>query len=96
MLQEGGVEVVVALLRHCHTPTPASLAALGEPRPLLTHEVGVGWGDWGDGAWPLLIHTVSTLPPQVLEMLCALLTHRRFAELFVEQGGAQHLLMLPR
>ena len=29
-------------------------------------------------------------------MLCALLTHRRFAEMFVEQGGAQHLMQLPR
>ena len=42
VLQEAGVEVVVALLRHCHSPTPASLELLGPPRPLLTHEVCSG------------------------------------------------------
>ena len=31
-----------------------------------------------------------------LDMLCALLAHRRFVELFVEQGGVQLLLGLPR
>eukprot|EP00798_Chlamydomonas_sp_ICE-L_P001587 gene1587-32974_t len=32
----------------------------------------------------------------VLDMLCALLAHRRFAEFFVEQGGIPLLLGLPR
>ncbi len=70
ILQEQGMEVLMVLLQHCHSPTPASRAVLGDPKPLLTHEV--------------------------LEMLCALLTHRRFSEMFVQQGGAQALLQLPR
>eukprot|EP00955_Chlamydomonas_euryale_P071414 361074-Chlamydomonas_euryale.AAC.1 len=36
------------------------------------------------------------LTHEVLEVVCALLTHRRFAELFVEAGGAGALLALPR
>ncbi len=63
-----GVDLLLALLRHCHSPAPATLALLGEPRPRLTHET--------------------------LETLCALLTHRRFAECFVEHGGAQQLLQV--
>ena len=39
VLQESGAEVIVTLLRHCHSPTADSVALLGEPRPLLTHEV---------------------------------------------------------
>lgn len=71
VLQERGVEVQLALLRHCCLPCwPRALAILGEPLPLLMHEV--------------------------LEMLCALLAHRRFAEQLVEQGGAGVLLQLPR
>ncbi len=51
VLAEQGVEVLVALLRHCHSPTAASLALLGEPRPLLTHEVRTGAGGWVGQGW---------------------------------------------
>ena len=79
VLQEGGVEVVVALLRHCHTPTPASLAALGEPRPLLTHEVGVGWGEGMEGQKLGVrrhrIHIKTTLPRRPIHAVASLHPH---------------------
>ncbi|KAK4746979.1 hypothetical protein SAY87_026016 [Trapa incisa] len=39
---------------------------------------------------------VSMLLPDVMKLICALAAHRKFAALFVDRGGMQKLLALPR
>ncbi|KAL4573779.1 hypothetical protein LXL04_020596 [Taraxacum kok-saghyz] len=39
---------------------------------------------------------VAVLLPDVLKLICALAAHRKFAALFVDRGGIQTLLQLPR
>lgn len=38
----------------------------------------------------------SMLLPDVMKLICALAAHRKFAALFVDRGGMQKLLALPR
>lgn len=39
---------------------------------------------------------VSLLLPDVLKLICALAAHRKFAAVFVDRGGIQKLLAVPR
>ncbi|KAL7599824.1 hypothetical protein Lser_V15G22858 [Lactuca serriola] len=39
---------------------------------------------------------IAVLLPDVLKLICALAAHRKFAALFVDRGGIQKLLALPR
>lgn len=39
---------------------------------------------------------ISMLLPDVMKLICALAAHRKFAALFVDRGGMQKLLALPR
>uniref|UniRef100_A0A2P2IM53 DDB1-and CUL4-associated factor homolog 1 n=1 Tax=Rhizophora mucronata TaxID=61149 RepID=A0A2P2IM53_RHIMU len=39
---------------------------------------------------------VATLLPDVMKLICALAAHRKFAALFVDRGGIQKLLAVPR
>lgn len=39
---------------------------------------------------------VSPLLPEVMKLICALAAHRKFAALFVDRGGMQKLLAMPR
>lgn len=39
---------------------------------------------------------ISLLLPDVLKLICALATHRKFAAVFVDRGGMQKLLAVPR
>lgn len=39
---------------------------------------------------------IAMLLPDVLKLICALAAHRKFAALFVDRGGIQKLLALPR
>ena len=39
---------------------------------------------------------VATLLPDVMKLICALAAHRKFAALFVDRGGMQKLLAVPR
>ncbi|XP_010436315.1 PREDICTED: DDB1- and CUL4-associated factor homolog 1-like [Camelina sativa] len=40
--------------------------------------------------------TVSPLLPDVMKLICALAAHRKFAAMFVDRGGIQKLLAVPR
>ncbi|KAI4376223.1 hypothetical protein MLD38_014009 [Melastoma candidum] len=39
---------------------------------------------------------IATLLPDVMKLICALAAHRKFAALFVDRGGIQKLLAVPR
>lgn len=39
---------------------------------------------------------IAVILPDVLKLICALAAHRKFAALFVDRGGIQKLLALPR
>lgn len=39
---------------------------------------------------------IAVLLPDVLKLICALAAHRKFAALFVDRGGIQRLLAVPR
>lgn len=39
---------------------------------------------------------VAFLLPDVMKLICALAAHRKFAALFVDRGGMQKLLAVPR
>lgn len=39
---------------------------------------------------------IAVLLPDVLKLICALAAHRKFAALFVDRGGMQKLLAVPR
>lgn len=39
---------------------------------------------------------VALLLPDVMKLICALAAHRKFAALFVDRGGMQKLLAIPR
>lgn len=41
-------------------------------------------------------HKETTLLPDVLKLICTLAAHRKFAALFVDRGGMQKLLAVPR
>lgn len=38
----------------------------------------------------------TSLLPDVMKLICALAAHRKFAALFVDRGGMQKLLAVPR
>lgn len=40
--------------------------------------------------------TLSPLLPNVMKLICALAAHRKFAAMFVDRGGIQKLLAVPR
>lgn len=40
--------------------------------------------------------TLSPLLPDVMKLICALAAHRKFAAMFVDRGGIQKLLAVPR
>lgn len=39
---------------------------------------------------------IAVLLPDVMKLICALAAHRKFAALFVDRGGMQKLLSIPR